>query len=69
VTTETEDVAESHIWCRRKSEVRNLKGFLSWVDSNYGLVDWWEEDDKYCFETRRSPKQEKGEKGRRGGGE
>jgi P2-related tail formation protein len=58
-------MADSHIWCRKKSEVRNLKGFLEWVDHSFELIDWWEEDDKYCFETRRSPK----EKGRGRGGE
>jgi hypothetical protein len=60
----TEDITESHIWCRRKSEVRNLKGFLDWVEHNFKLLDWWEEGEKYCFETGRSPK----EKGRRRGG-
>jgi hypothetical protein len=67
-TKGAEDIAESHIWCRKKAEVRNLKGFLEWVGHSYGLLDWWEEGDNYCFETRRSPKQEKGEKRRRGGG-
>jgi hypothetical protein len=63
--TETgERKPQTHTWCRNKSEVRNLKGFLDWVDHSFGLVDYWEEDDKYCFETRRNPK----EKGRKGGG-
>ena len=53
---------DSHVWCRKKSEVRNFRGFLEWVDHNYGLVDWWEEEEKYCFETKRRP-----EKGRGGG--
>jgi hypothetical protein len=59
-----EGTADSHIWCRKKSEVRNFKGFLEWVDHSFELLDWWEEGDKYCFETKRSPK----ERGRRGGG-
>jgi hypothetical protein len=54
-------------WCRKKSEIRNLEGFVEWVKQNYGLVDWWEEEDgRVCFETEREP--EKGEKRRRGGG-
>jgi hypothetical protein len=63
-TSKVEDVAETHIWCRKKSEVRSFKGFLEWVEHNYELLDWWEEGDKYCFETKRSPK----DKGRRRGG-
>jgi len=63
--TAQQETVDSHIWCRKKSEVRNFKGFLEWVDHSFELVDWWEEDDKYCFETRRNPK-EKGK--RRGGG-
>jgi hypothetical protein len=67
-TTGVKDSAETYIWCRKKSEIRNFKGFLEWVDHSFGLVDWWEEGEKYCFETRRSPKQEKGKKRGRGGG-
>jgi hypothetical protein len=64
-TTKTGDVAETHIWCRKKSEIQNLKGFLKWVDHSFELLDWWEEEDgRVCFETRRSPK----ERGRRRGG-
>jgi hypothetical protein len=62
--TAQQEAVDSHIWCRKKSEVRNFKGFLDWVDHSFELLDWWEEDDKYCFETRKKP-----EKGRRGGGE
>ena len=58
-----EQKPQTHTWCRKKSEIRNLEGFIEWVKHSYGLVDWWEEDDEYCFETKRSPK-EKGEKRR-----
>jgi predicted CopG family antitoxin len=55
---------QTHTWCRKKSEIRNLEGFVEWVKQNYGLIDWWEEKDgRVCFETERKP-----EKGRRGGG-
>jgi hypothetical protein len=36
-------------------KVRNLQSFLKWVDERMGLIDWWEEDDSYCFETREKP--------------
>jgi hypothetical protein len=44
-------------WCRSRSEIRSLEGFVEWVKHSYGLVDWWEEDDEYCFETKRIPKE------------
>jgi hypothetical protein len=35
--------------------VRNLQSFLKWVDEKMGLIDWWEDDNRYCFETREKP--------------
>ena len=48
-------VGEGYEWCRSKAKIRNLQNFLKWVDDSFGLIDWWEEDDKVCFETRRKP--------------
>jgi hypothetical protein len=42
-------------WCYSKSRVRNLQSLLDWVDRRFGLISWWEEDDRYCFETREKP--------------
>lgn len=42
-------------WCRSKDRVRDLRSFLKWVDERMGLIDWWEEEDKYCFKTREKP--------------
>jgi hypothetical protein len=47
--------SEGYEWCRDKDKVRNLKSFLKWVDEELGLIDWWEEDDSYCFKTREKP--------------
>ncbi len=44
-----------HVWCREKGRVRDLQGFLRWVDERMVLLDWWDEDDRYCFETREKP--------------
>jgi hypothetical protein len=60
---------ETYTWCRSRSEIRSLEGFVEWVKQNYGLIDYWEEKDgRVCFETEREPKQVKGKKRRRGGG-
>ena len=50
-----QEKSSGHVWCRKKSEIRNLEGFLNWVERAYGLVDWWDEEDKYCFETTMPP--------------
>ncbi len=46
---------EGYEWCRSKAKVRNLQSFLDWVDKTFGLIDWWEEEGKVCFETRKKP--------------
>jgi hypothetical protein len=40
-------------WCRSKARVRSLQSFIKWVDEHLGLLDWWDEDDKYCFKTKK----------------
>jgi hypothetical protein len=50
-----ERLSRGHVWCRKKSEIRNLEGYVKWVELAYGLVDWWDEGDKYCFETTMPP--------------
>jgi predicted CopG family antitoxin len=54
-STAQSKVKAGYEWCRSKAKVRNLQNFLKWVDDSFGLIDWWEEDDKVCFETRRKP--------------
>jgi len=46
---------ESYEWCRPRSSIRSLQGFLEWADGRFGLLDWWEEDGKICLATRRKP--------------
>jgi hypothetical protein len=50
-----QEKSRGHVWCRKKSEIKNLEGYLNLVDRSYGLVDWWDEGDKYCFETIMPP--------------
>lgn len=44
-----------HVWCREKGKVRDLQSLLKWVDERMGLLDWWDEGNRYCFETREKP--------------
>jgi hypothetical protein len=44
-----------HEWCRSKARVRNLQSFIKWVDEHFGLLDWRDEGDRYCFKTKKKP--------------
>jgi hypothetical protein len=50
-----EEGGEAYEWCRDKSGIGSLQGFLKWVDGRFGLLDWWDEGDRYCFKTRGRP--------------
>jgi hypothetical protein len=47
--------SEGYEWCWSKTRVRSLQSFIKWVDEHFGLIDWWDEGDRYCFKTRRKP--------------
>ena len=51
-----EQKPQTHTWCRKKGSIKYFKAFLDWVDRNYKVIDWWEEEDSYCFETEKPPK-------------
>jgi hypothetical protein len=42
-------------WCKPRSSIKNLEGFVKYLEKSLGLEDWWEEDDKICFRTRARP--------------
>jgi hypothetical protein len=47
--------SEDYEWCQPKSSIKNLEGFVKYLERSLGLIDWWDEGDKYCFKTRRKP--------------
>jgi hypothetical protein len=48
-------VSGGYEWCRPRSSIKNLEGFVEYLERSLGLEDWWEEDDKICFRTRVRP--------------
>jgi hypothetical protein len=42
-------------WCRPRSSIKNLEGYVKYLERSLGLEDWWEEDDRVCFRTRVRP--------------
>jgi len=37
--------------CRPKTEIRNLKAYVESLKRKGVLRDWWEEEDRYCFDV------------------
>jgi hypothetical protein len=46
---------KSYKWCRPRSSIKDLESFVRRVERTLGLEDWWEDDDRVCFKTRRMP--------------
>ena len=47
-----EPPSSSNVWCKKKSEIKNIKGYVDALRARgVKLKDWWEEDDQYCFEV------------------
>jgi P2-related tail formation protein len=45
-------MAKNRVFCKRKSEVKDLKSYVELLEKKGILVDWWEEDnDSVCFEV------------------
>jgi hypothetical protein len=42
-------------WCKPRNSIKNLEGFLKYLERSLGLEDWWEEDNRICFKTRKEP--------------
>jgi hypothetical protein len=47
--------SEGYEWCKPRSSIKNLEGFVKYIEKSLGLEDWWEEGDRVCFKTRRRP--------------
>jgi hypothetical protein len=48
----SQDMAKNRVFCKRKSEVKDLKSYVELLEKKGILVDWWEEDnDSVCFEV------------------
>jgi hypothetical protein len=42
----------SRIFCKSKTRIYDLKLFIDYLElKGIRIRDWWDEDDKYCFET------------------
>jgi hypothetical protein len=55
----TQSITQSKVvgyeWCKPKSSIKNLEGYVKYLERSLGLEDWWDEGDRYCFKTRRKP--------------
>jgi len=58
VTSNTGNVTSTgggYEWCRSRSSIKNLEGYLEYLKRSLDLEDWWEEDGRVCVRTRRRP--------------
>jgi hypothetical protein len=44
--------SSTRTFCRDKSEIRNIERYVKWLKENNKLIDWWDEETKYCFEVK-----------------
>jgi len=46
------DKSKSKVFCKDKSEIKNIERYVKWLKENNKLIDWWDEETKYCFEVK-----------------
>jgi len=42
----------TRVYCKAKSEIKNVSSYVRKLQSEGKLVDWWDEGDRYCFEVK-----------------
>jgi hypothetical protein len=57
VSTSTNVISKSdepkpRVFCKNKSEIRDINRYVKWLKENNKLIDWWDEETKYCFEIK-----------------
>ena len=46
------DEPKPRVFCKNKSEIKNIERYVKWLKENNKLIDWWDEGLKYCFEVK-----------------
>jgi len=46
------DEPKPRVFCKSKSEIKNIERYVKWLKENNKLIDWWDEETKYCFEVK-----------------
>jgi len=46
------DEPKPRVFCKSKSEIRDINRYVKWLKENNKLIDWWDEETKYCFEVK-----------------
>jgi len=46
------DEPKPRVFCKNKSEIRDINRYVKWLKENNKLIDWWDEGLKYCFEVK-----------------
>ncbi len=51
-TVSNSDEPKQRVFCKSKSEIRDINRYVKWLKENNKLIDWWDEETKYCFEVK-----------------
>jgi hypothetical protein len=51
-TVSKSDEPKPRVFCKNKSEIRDINRYVKWLKENNKLIDWWDEETKYCFEVK-----------------
>jgi hypothetical protein len=51
-TVSKSDELKPRVFCKSKSEIRDVSRYVKKLKDEGVLIDWWDEGSKYCFEVR-----------------
>jgi predicted CopG family antitoxin len=46
------DEPKTRTFCKNKTELRDVSRYVKWLKDAGVLIDWWDEETKYCFEVK-----------------
>jgi hypothetical protein len=46
------DELKPRVFCKSKSEIRDISRYVKKLKDEGVLIDWWDEGSKYCFEVK-----------------
>jgi predicted DNA-binding ribbon-helix-helix protein len=46
------DASKTRVFCKSKSEIRDVSRYVKKLKDEGVLIDWWDEGSKYCFEVK-----------------
>ena len=51
-TVNKSDEPKPRVFCKSKSEIRDISRYVKKLKDEGALIDWWDEGSRYCFEVK-----------------